>query len=366
MGNNIKTKPDLILAIDTSCDETSVAITDKTSIQANIVWSQASLHAQYGGVYPTLAKREHQKKIDFVINQALKKSGATPQNLDAVAVTIGPGLAPALEVGLEKAKEISLAFKKPLFAANHLEGHILSVFAKPKNTPYQPIDQYFPILGLVISGGNTQLVLSHTLGHYQILAETADDALGEALDKGARLLGLGYPGGAALEKLALLKTKKTLGQEYPLPIPLLGRENLAKFSYSGLKTALVRLTEKLEREQGHLTKEEIINLAYSYQNTAFIHLTRVIQTTLQTLKTTPKFLAVGGGVAANNQVRRELRHLAKENSLKTLFPYKKSLCGDNAAMIGVSVFLKTQADLVKPVNFQKIDRLPDLKLNSES
>jgi len=141
-----------------------------------------------------------------------------------LAVTVGPGLAPALEVGLKKAKEISLTFKKPLFAANHLEGHILSVFAQTKNAFYRPIDQYFPLLGLVISGGNTQLVFSPALGRYQILAETADDALGEALDKGARLLGLGYPGGAALEKLALLKTKNHLSQEYSLPIPLLGRE----------------------------------------------------------------------------------------------------------------------------------------------
>lgn len=347
----------IILAIDTSCDETSAAITKENKIIANKVWSQASLHANFGGVYPSLTKRKHEERIGFVINQALRRAKTDFKKIDAIAVTIGPGLAPALEVGIKKAKEISTKYKKLVFPINHVESHILSPLI---NKDKKEIKNLFPALGLVVSGGNTQLVLIKKIGDYKTLANTIDDALGEALDKGARALGLGYPGGAVLEKIA----KQYKGEDKnPLPIPLVGKENLGKFSYSGLKTALVRLIEKTKKEKGDITKEDIIRLAYYYQESAFGHIERVVSFIIKNQKTKAKSIFVGGGVAANNNLRKKLRKIAKENQIKILFPPKKSLCTDNAAMIGVCCFLKIENNTIKPKNPEKIDRVPKLNIS---
>lgn len=348
-----------ILAIDTSCDETSAAIVVGTKILANKVWSQASLHAQFGGVYPSLAKRKHEERIDFVVNEALKKAKIKARDISSIAVTTGPGLAPALEVGIKKAKEIALKFKKPVFTVNHVEGHLLSPFIGKE---IKKIKDYFPALGLVVSGGNTQLIYAKKVGEYKIIAETVDDAVGEALDKGARALGLGYPGGAVLEKIAE-EFKFNQNKKNPLPIPFLGQENLKKFSYSGLKTALVRLIEKTKKD---LSKNDIIKFAYFYQESAFNHIERVLSFVIKNQKEKIKSILVGGGVAANNNLRKKLRKIAKENDLEILFPPHKKFCGDNAAMIGVCAAIKIINKNIKPSPTKNIDRIPRFKITKES
>lgn len=357
-----------ILAIDTSCDETSVAVTEDTRVLSNIIWSQASLHAKFGGVYPSLAAREHQERIDWVINRAISNSQLPISKIDAIAVTVGPGLAIALGVGIDKAKELAKKYKKLLIPVNHVEGHLLSALAESKNSKFEIRNpKLFPALGIVVSGGTTQVVLADKLGKYYVLASTVDDALGEALDKGARLLGLGYPGGPILEKFARLGNPK----HYPLPIPLAGKES-DKFSYSGLKTALVRLVEKIKTEKGSLDKIAIQNLAASYQNVAFEHVVRVTSSVIDHLPDyagkplTINHLFVGGGVAANVALRKLLRKLANKYSLTIHFPYSKRLYTDNAAMIGISAFFNYQQDkFLKPGQLNIIDRKPRLKINEE-
>lgn len=336
-----------ILAIDTSCDETAAAVTEGTKILSNVIWSQASQHAKWGGVMPSLAQRMHQERIDWVINKAILNSKLQITNLDAIAVTIGPGLSIALGVGVDKAKELAIKYKKKLISVNHLEAHILSSFANSKLETRNP---KFPALGLVISGGNTLLVKINKIGSYETLAATTDDALGEALDKATRMLGLGYPGGAILEKFARLGNPK----KYTLPIPIIGQEARKIFTYSGLKTAFYRLVEK----EKPLTKEKIYNLAACFQNVGFDHLIRVIRYVLTNdYSLVPSALLVGGGVAVNIEVRKRLRKLGKEFDIKVHFPYSNKLYGDNAAMIGVAAFLNP-----KYVSPTKINRNPRLRL----
>jgi N6-L-threonylcarbamoyladenine synthase len=357
MIHNTKYK---ILSIDTSCDETSAAVTMGTKVLSNIIWSQASLHAKFGGVMPSLAQREHEARIDWVINKSISNAKCQMLNVDAMAVTVGPGLAIALGVGINKAKELVKKFNKPLIAINHLEGHVLSALAHSKNDKWQmtnaKLGRLFPALGLVVSGGNTQLILIEKIGKYKILAETQDDALGEALDKAARMLGLGYPGGAILEKFARSGNPKT----YSLPIPLVGQEERKEFSYSGLKTAFYRLLEEISKEKG-ITKKQIYDLSASYQNIAFEHIIRVTSFIICHLPFSIKYLFVGGGVAANVELRKRLRKMCKKYNIVTLFPYSNKLYGDNAAMIGVAAYFKAQRkEFIIP---DEIDRIPNFKLN---
>ncbi len=350
----------IILGIDTSCDETSVAVCQDNRVLSNKIWSQAILHSKFGGVYPTLAKREHQEKIDFIIKKALNQAKTDIEDIDIIAVTVGPGLAPALEVGIAKAKEISQKYKKPIFPINHLEGHILSPFVSSSNKWSIPkIKSKFPAFGLVISGGNTIFVYTEKIGKYKVLAETSDDALGEALDKGARLLGLGYPGGPVLEKMAQLK-EKTTKEENPLPLPFAQEKQNRKISYSGLKTALVRLVEKIESLKGNLNKTDIINLSYFYQDRAFTHLTRTIKPIVDLYEA--KTLLVGGGVAANLEIRKRLRKIAKEKNIEIMFPENKKICSDNAAMIAFTAYIKKTTESIKPKEINKIERIPNLKI----
>lgn len=343
-----------ILAIDTSCDETAAAVTEDTKILSNVVWSQASQHAKFGGVMPSLAQRQHQEHIDWIVDRAMTNAKCQMTDIDCVAVTVGPGLSIALGVGVDKAKELARKYNKKLIAVNHLEGHILSCLAQPKteNFKAQMTNVKFPALGLVVSGKNTILVKINKIGQYETLATVVDDALGEALDKAARMLGLGYPGGAILEKFARLGNPKI----YSLPIPIIGQEKRMIFTYSGLKTAMYRLVEK----EKPLAKEKIYNLAGSFQNTAFEHLIRVLRFVISHLEFRCSNLLVGGGVAANVEVRKRLRKLGKEFGIKILFPYSQKLYGDNAAMIGVAAHFKAQrGEFADP---SKIDRDPRLSL----
>lgn len=336
-----------ILAIDTSCDETTAAVTEGTKILSNVIWSQASAHAKFGGVMPSLAKRMHEERIGFVVDKAISKSQVPISKIDAIAVTVGPGLSIALGVGVSKAKEIAEKHNKKLIAVNHLEGHLFSSFA---NSKFEIQNSNFPMFGLVISGGNTLLVKINKIGSYEVLAQTTDDALGEALDKAARMLGLGYPGGSILEKFAKLGDPK----KYKLPIPIVGQEKRMIFTYSGIKTSFSRLVES----QKPLTKEKIQNLASSFQNTAFRHIERILEYYLaHNPSSKTHYLLVGGGVSANVEIRKRLRTICRKYSIKVLFPDSKKLYGDNAAMIGVAAFLNQNF-----IDSEKIDRIPNLKL----
>lgn len=347
-----------ILAIDTSCDETAAAVTEETKILSNVIWSQASAHAKFGGVMPSVAQRMHNEHIDWVVERALTNSQLTINKIDVIAVTIGPGLSIALGVGVNKAKELAIKYKKKLIAVNHLEGHLLSPLARAINShltlnnPLRGNNLHFPALGLVVSGGNTILVKINKIGSYETLAQTTDDALGEALDKGARMLGLGYPGGAILEKMARQGNSKT----YPLPVPIAGQEERKMFTYSGLKTAMSRLVES----EKPLTKEKIYNLAASYQNIAFTHLLRVISHVVRNPDIKFSDFLVGGGVVANVELRKRLRKLGKGFKISVHFPYSNKLTGDNAAMIGVAAYFKAQRGEFTEVD--KIDRDPNLKI----
>lgn len=337
----------IILAIDTSCDETCAAVTEGTKVISNVVWSQALAHAKFGGVMPSLAQRMHEERIDFVIKKALGNKYKDLKGIDVIAVTVGPGLSIALGVGVNKAKELAEKYNKKLIAVNHLEAHILSPLAN-NNTNIN-----FPAMGLVVSGGNTILVKINKIGSYEILAQTTDDALGEALDKGARMLGLGYPGGAILEKMA----KSGNPDAYSLTVPIKGQEERKIFTYSGLKTAMNRLTES----EKPLTKEKIYNLAASYQDVAFQHLIRVSKFIINHLSFDISDLLVGGGVSANVELRKRLRKLGKEFGISVSFPYSKKLTGDNAAMIGVAASFKYLKGEFSDVD--KIDRSPNFQLN---
>lgn len=348
-----------ILAIDTSCDETAAAVTEGTRILSNVIFSQASLHAKWGGVVPSLAKRKHQERIDWVIEKAIRNSKLEIRNLDAIAVTIGPGLAVALEVGINKAKEISEKYNKKFIAVDHIEGHCLSPLARSNNATAQSanIQTNYPALGVVTSGGHTEVIKIEKVGKYKILAQTVDDALGEALDKAARMLGLGYPGGAALEKIA----KEGDPNKYPLPIPLAGQEKRMIFSYSGIKTSLMRKIASL----GKLSRKDVSDLAAGFQQTSFAHFTRVLDYMLKNERVGEIHdVLAGGGVMANITLRKMLRDLCEKYDLKVHFPYSKKLYGDNAAMIGVAAAFKYErSDFVKDLD--KVDRIPNLKIDSE-
>ncbi|KKS96205.1 MAG: putative tRNA threonylcarbamoyladenosine biosynthesis protein Gcp [Microgenomates group bacterium GW2011_GWC1_43_13] len=339
-----------ILSIDTSCDETAAAVTEDTNILSNIVWSQASAHTKYGGIMPSLAKRMHEERIDWVIHKAVKNAELTIDHLDAIAVTVGPGLSIALGVGVDAARSLAINYDKKLIAVNHLEGHVLSPLANSK-APASDIN--FPSLGLVVSGGNTLLVKINKIGSYEIVAQTTDDALGEALDKAARMLGLGYPGGAILEKFA----RGGNLEAYRLPIPIVGQEERKIFTYSGLKTSFSRLVES----EKPLTKEKIINLASCFQDVAFTHLIRITSFVILDSKFHFQSLLVGGGVSANLELRKRLRKLGKYTGINVLFPYSKKLTGDNAAMIGVAAYFKALRG--EFIDVDKIDRKPSAKIS---
>lgn len=334
-----------ILAIETSCDETSAAVVVDGVIKSNVVWSQVKLHKKWGGVVPSIAKRAHEERIDGIVKQAMEE--AEIKKPDYVAVTVGPGLAIALEVGILKAKELCKKWGVPLVAVNHLEGHVLA--SAPKK------EEWTPGLVLVVSGGHTELYLAEKIGRYKTLAKTVDDALGEALDKAAKMMDLGYPGGPVIERKAKLGDKNS----FELPMPLKGRENEGRFSYSGLKTALLRLVEK-EKLNGDLSEKTIQNLAASFQEACFEHLIRVVRAvSLPYLDGKIKHLLVGGGVIFNINLQAKLVELGRELEVEVNLPAEGILCGDNAGMIGLAAYQKVlRGEAVKEKDFDKIDRLP--------
>ncbi len=340
-----------ILAIDTSCDETAAAVVEGRRVLSNVIYSQVLIHKKWGGVVPSLAKRAHEEKIDLVIEETFRKVGnknfCSLQNIDAIAVTQGPGLAVALEVGIKKAKELAKKYDKKLISVNHLEGHIYSPFVQ--NSRGNPVREfYFPYLALVISGGHTEFVIFKNHLEYEVIGATLDDAAGEAIDKAAKLLNLGYPGGPVIERLA---GEVKNADSYHFPRPMLKSSDL-NFSFSGLKTSFYYFLKKNHNEP-------VKELASSFQEAVF---DTIIKKTEKAIKQTGvNRLIIGGGVIANLRLRQLFRNLAGKYQGEALFPVYKYLSGDNAAMIGVVASYKAEKKIFVK-NSEELDRIPRLSL----
>jgi N6-L-threonylcarbamoyladenine synthase len=350
----------IVMGIDTSCDDTSVAITRDFEVLANVISSQDEIHAAWGGVVPNLARRAHEQNFPIVFQEALQLAHLKAEELDVIAVTQGHGLAIALEVGVQQAKDLATSLHKPLVAVHHSEGHFLANLAGDADHP-APLtlnEMQFPALAILVAGGQTQLVQVKALGHYEIIGETVDDALGEAFDKAARLLGLGYPGGAELSA----KAKNGNPKAYQLPRPM---RNSGDFnvSYAGLKTAFLRLVAEVKATttDGQLTEQQIENLAASFQLAAVDTLLIKVKKVFEKQHFAQVFL--GGGVAANTFLREKLALFAQNNGARFYHPYTIQLCRDNAAMIAIAGLLKAQkGEFVS--NPQELDRDPQLALPS--
>ncbi|MBI4065812.1 tRNA (adenosine(37)-N6)-threonylcarbamoyltransferase complex transferase subunit TsaD [Candidatus Kaiserbacteria bacterium] len=363
----------MILAIETSCDETAIAILECTGLPAqagdeqraefkilgNALLSQVEKHREFGGVVPMLAKREHQKNLPHILDNALAEANVSLQDIDAIAVTAGPGLEPALWVGINFAKALALAWNKPLVAINHMEGHILSALALVNETPYESIntppistrfnlvisDVRMPVLALLISGGHTELVLMKKWLEYELIGQTRDDAVGEAFDKVARMLGLPYPGGPEISRLS--EEMRELGGETPkfaLPRPMID-SGTCDFSFAGLKTAVLYLLKKqhiLMNGRPDADKN-VLNqhIAHEFENAVTDVLWK--KTVLALEQTDAKTLVVGGGVSANAHIRRVFKEkMASEFPETSLQIPASSLTTDNAIMIALAGYYRAQ------------------------
>ncbi len=306
----------LILALETSCDDTCAAVLDGPRMLSNVISSQAAAHAQFGGVVPEVASRHHLELVGSVVEAALAEAGSSLDRIEAVAVTTGPGLIGALLVGVSTAKAIAAPRRLPLIPVDHLQGHVAANFLEPE--PLEP-----PFVCLVASGGHTMLAGVREHGGYELLGQTLDDAAGEAFDKVARMLGLGYPGGPALERLA----REGDPGAFEMPVAM-SRDPGLDFSFSGLKTALVYLCRDLGPEE---VEQRRADLAASFQAAAVGQLTAKLERALK--RGEWGAVALGGGVAANGPLREAVTSLCERLGLPLkLVPIQ--LCTDNAAMIG--------------------------------
>jgi N6-L-threonylcarbamoyladenine synthase len=308
----------LLLTIESSCDETAAAVVrDGRQILSSIIASQVDVHARYGGVVPELASRQHVEAISVVVEEALTGAGVELSAIEGIAVTRGPGLVGALLVGLSAAKAIAFARGIPLVGVHHMEGHILAVQLEAP-VPY-------PYLALAVSGGHTHLYRVDGIGRYRILGRTLDDAAGEAFDKVAKLLGLPYPGGVQIDRLAAVGNPRAID----FPRPLLHQDNL-DFSFSGMKTAVLNFVKK---QSNPLTDELLRDLAASFQ-AAVVDV--LCQKTLKAARLHGlERVVVAGGVACNSGLRSQFRTLGTEAGVSVHFP-SPALCGDNAAMLAVA------------------------------
>lgn len=308
-----------VLGIETSCDETGVAIYDsELGLMADALYSQVELHAEFGGVVPELASRDHVSRLLPLIKEVLAKSGTDSDTVDAIAYTAGPGLIGALMVGAAVAKSLAFAWKIPALGIHHMEGHMLAPMLEA-----QPPE--FPFVALLVSGGHTQLVDVAGIGQYQLLGESVDDAAGEAFDKAAKMLGLDYPGGPEIAKLAL---QGNLG-EFVFPRPMVDRPGL-DFSFSGLKT-FTRNTIAACSQQGELEPQVRADIALAFE-TAVVE-TLVIKCKRALKQTGHRTLVIAGGVSANKQLRSGLQQMVEKESHRKLYYARPEFCTDNGAMI---------------------------------
>jgi N6-L-threonylcarbamoyladenine synthase len=336
---------ELILAVETSCDDTCAAVVDGGAILSNVISSQAEAHARFGGVVPEVASRHHLELAVPVMTAALSEAGASLDDVESVAVTVGPGLIGALLVGVSTAKAIAAPRRLPLVPVDHLQGHVAANFLEPE--PLEP-----PFLCLVASGGHTMLAAVRDHSRHEVLGQTLDDAAGEAFDKVARLLGLGYPGGPALERLAAEGDPDA----FELPVAM-SRDPGLDFSFSGLKTAIVYLCRDLGSEG---VAERRADLAASFQAAAVGQLTAKLERALK--REGWQAVALGGGAAANGPLREAVGALCRrrEVGLK-LVPIE--LCTDNAAMIGSAARF---APRIEYPDYLSYDAFPSKKMNGNA
>ena len=323
-----------ILGIETSCDETGVAIYDsEQGIIGDALYSQVELHAEYGGVVPELASRDHVRKTIPLVKEVLKQANCTKDDIDAIAYTKGPGLIGALFVGVGVGRSLAYAWDIPAIGVHHMEGHLLAPMLEDDKPD-------FPFVALLVSGGHTLLVDVQELGQYQILGESIDDAAGEAFDKTAKIMGLGYPGGPALAKLA----EKGQAGIYKLPRPMTDRPGL-DFSFSGLKTAVANLYNGSDKSE-----QSMADIAFAFQeavvDTIFIKCRRALE------QTGHKRLVVAGGVSANVALRAKLTDLLESKGGKAYYPGPK-FCTDNGAMIAYAGYCRHQAILKGQDQFEE-------------
>jgi len=342
----MKKKP-IILGIESSCDETAAAIVqendkDNPVILSNIVSSQIDVHKEFGGVVPELAARSHIEKIDLITKKAINESGIKLEDLDAVAATAGPGLIVCLSVGLSFGKAVASSLNKPFIAVNHLEGHALS--------PKLNSSLSYPYLLLLISGGHTQFLSVQGLSKYKRLGTTIDDAVGEAFDKTAKLLGIEFPGGPQIEEYA----KKGDFKKYKLPKPIIHKGG-CNLSFAGLKTAVLKIAKQIKTDQ------EKYDLAASFQKTVEEILYKKSKVAFEEFKKINgdknNTFVVAGGVAANKKIREILTNLCKEVNFNPIFP-PVNLCGDNAAMIAMVGLEKFKLKQFSNLDFPAKPRWP--------
>ena len=331
-----------ILAIESSCDETSAAVVkDGREVLSNIIASQIDTHTKYGGVVPEVASRMHIEVVDAVVKSALEEANMTLEQIDAIGVTYGPGLVGALLVGLQYAKGLSLASKKPLVGVNHIEGHICANYIQHK-------DLKPPFVSLVVSGGHTFIVHVKDYGKYEVIGQTRDDAVGEAFDKVARAIGLGYPGGPKIDKISKEGNKNAI--EFP---KAKFHDDTLDFSFSGVKSAVLNYINKCKMKDIEIN---VADVAASFQKVVVDVLKENVFLTCE--RRNINKIAIAGGVASNSTLREELMKEGKKKGVEILFP-DRILCTDNAAMIGSAAYY----EFIKG-NIAKLDlnAKPNLKL----
>ncbi len=331
----------IILGIETSCDETSAAVVvDGRVIRSNIISSQVDVHSKFGGVVPEVASRKHLELINNVIREALDTAGLSFSDLNAVAVTYGPGLVGALLVGVAAAKSVSFGLDIPLLGVNHLEGHVFANLLMEPNPG-------FPLICLVVSGGHTDLLLMHGPGRYELLGATRDDAAGEAFDKVARVLGLGYPGGPQVDKLAETGDPQAVA----LPRSYL-EEGSLDFSFSGLKTAVINHLHRAKQRGEEINPA---NVAAGFRQAVVDVLVRKTLAAVKLCDT--RVIMLAGGVAANKLLREELAARATGQGLRLIYP-PPELCTDNAAMIACAAYYKYLRGDFAPITLNAVPGLP--------
>ena len=331
----MQNKPVFILAIESSCDDTAAAVLKNDVVLSNVVANQL-IHNQFGGVVPELASRAHQQNIVPVIDAALKKANIKIEQLSAIAFTQGPGLMGSLLVGSSFAKSLALALKIPLIAVNHMQAHVLAHFIEEENFQ-KPT---FPFLALTISGGHTEIVVVKDFFDMEIIGQTTDDAVGEAFDKSAKILGLSYPGGPLIDQYAQIGNPKAFAFTKP-KVPDLD------FSFSGLKTAILYFIQRKQSENPNFIDENLNDICASIQNTIIEILMEKLK--MAVLKTGILQIAIGGGVSANSGIRKTLKEAEKKYGWTTFIP-KFEYTTDNAAMIGIVGYQKYLAQKFETSN----------------
>ncbi|MCR4944105.1 MAG: tRNA (adenosine(37)-N6)-threonylcarbamoyltransferase complex transferase subunit TsaD [Clostridium sp.] len=335
-------KSKLILAIESSCDETSAAVVrDGREVLSNVIATQIDTHTKFGGVVPEVASRMHIESVDAVVKEALRKAEVTMDDIDAVGVTYGPGLVGALLVGLQYAKGLAYAAKKPLIGVNHIEGHICANYIQHK-------DLKPPFVSLVVSGGHTFIVHVKDYDKYEVLGQTRDDAAGEAFDKVARAIGLGYPGGPKIDKLA--KEGNPLALKFPRAN---FHEDTLDFSFSGLKSAVLNYLNKANMKEEEVNRADV---AASFQHAVVEVLKDNVFLTCE--KKNLDKIAIAGGVASNSALRKALIEEGDKRGIKILFP-DPVLCTDNAAMIGAAAYFEMMNNKESKLD---LNAKPNLKL----